>query len=82
MANNEEIFAILKVLIESTAFPKMEMSRLIDKLISLEKKEDRSLIQRMMSNEKNLYVQIHHNNELLELLWQIYLSIQSKKSIT
>ncbi|KMN41285.1 YafY family protein [Lysinibacillus sp. LK3] len=78
---NEDIFAILKVLIESRAFPKVEMDDLIDKLSSLAKKEDQHLIQQMMLNEKHLYVELHHKKELIELLWKLSLAIQSKKII-
>ena len=78
---NEEVFAILKVLIESRVFPKVEMDNLIDKLMSLAKKEDQRLIQQMMLNEKHLYVELQHKKELLELLWKLSLAIQSKKII-
>ncbi len=75
---NEEIFALLKVLIESRAFPKTEMHILIDTLTSLARKEDRTIIKKMMSNEKHLYVELQHKKELIELLWKISLAIQNK----
>jgi len=52
---NEDIFAVLKVLIESRVFPKVEMDDLINKLTSLAKKEDQYIIKQMMANEKHLY---------------------------
>lgn len=79
---NEEIFAILKVLIESRAFPKGEMDSLIDKLTHLAKKGDQTLIKQMMANEKYLYVELVHQKELLDVLWQLSLAIQAKKVIT
>ncbi|MFS0876088.1 helix-turn-helix transcriptional regulator [Solibacillus isronensis] len=78
---NEDIFAVLKVLIESRAFPKVEMTDLINKLTSLAKKEDQHLIQQMMLNEKHLYVELHHKKELIEILWKLSLAIQSKRII-
>ncbi|GGA43092.1 helix-turn-helix transcriptional regulator [Psychrobacillus lasiicapitis] len=78
---NEEIFAILKVLIESRAFPKKEMDSLIDKLTQLAKKGDQTVIQKMMANEKHLYVELFHKKELLDKLWQLSLAIQAKKAI-
>ncbi|OCX63325.1 WYL domain-containing protein [Lysinibacillus sp. AR18-8] len=79
---NEEIFAILKVLIESRAFPKGEMDSLIDKLTHLAKKGDQTIIKQMMANEKYLYVELVHQKELLDVLWQLSLAIQAKKVIT
>lgn len=79
---NEEIFAILKVLIESRAFPKGEMDSLIDKLTHLAKKGDQTIIKQMMANEKYLYVELVHQKELLDALWKLSLAIQSKKVIT
>lgn len=79
---NEEIFAILKVLIESRAFPKIEMDSLIDKLTHLAKKGDQIIIKQMMANEKYLYTELVHKKELLDTLWQLSLAIQTKKVIT
>lgn len=78
---NEEIFAILKVLIESRAFPKGEMDSLIDKLTHLAKKGDQTVIRKMMANEKHLYVELFHKKELLDTLWQLSLAIQTNKVI-
>lgn len=78
---NEEIFAVLKVLIESRAFPKHEMDSIIEKLMNLAHKEDSAVIKQMMSNEKHLYVELNHKKDLLNTLWQLSLAIQSKKVI-
>lgn len=78
---NEEIFAVLKVLIESRAFPYHEMHSVIEKLSHLARKEDQSAIRQMMANEKHLYVELNHKKDLLDLLWQLSLAIQSKKVI-
>lgn len=78
---NEDIFALLKVLIESRAFPKNEMHGLIDTLTSLAKKEDQPIIKQMMANEKHLYVELQHKKELIELLWKISLAIQRKRYV-
>ncbi|MEE1129998.1 MAG: WYL domain-containing protein [Caryophanon sp.] len=78
---NEEIFAVLKVLIDSRAFRKNEMHDLIDKLTALTKKEDAAIIQKMMLNEKYLYVELQHQKSLIELLWQLSTVIQRKHVI-
>ena len=46
---NEEIFAVLKVLMESRALPKHEMDSIIDKLTHLARKEEQSIIKQMKS---------------------------------
>lgn len=46
---NEEILAVLKVLIESRAFPKHEMDSIIEKLTHLTRKEEQSIIKQMKS---------------------------------
>ncbi|MFJ7731466.1 helix-turn-helix transcriptional regulator [Lysinibacillus sp. NPDC097231] len=78
---NEEIFAVLKVLIESRAFPKHEMDSIIEKLTHLARKEGQSAIKQMMANENHLYVELNHKKDLLDTLWQLSLAIQSKKVI-
>lgn len=79
--SNEEILAMLKVLIESRAFPKVEMNSFIDKLTHLAKKEDRTSIKQMMANEKHLYVELSHKKNLLHTLWQLSSAIQTTKII-
>ncbi|GEK31846.1 WYL domain-containing protein [Kurthia zopfii] len=79
--SNEEIFAILKVLIESRAFPKGEMGSLIDKLTNLVKQSDQKMIKKMMANEEHLYVELDHKKALFDELWKLSLAIQAKKVI-
>lgn len=80
--SNEEIFAILKVLIESRAFPKHEMDFIIKKLTQLAQKEEQATIKKMMQNEKHLYVELNHKRDLFPMLWQLSLAIQAKKVIS
>lgn len=79
---NEEIFAVLKVLIESRAFPKYEMDSIIEKMMHQAHKDDRPIIKQMMANEKHLYVELNHKKNLLDTLWQLSLAIQSKKVVS
>lgn len=80
--SNEDIFAMLKVLIESRAFSKNEMYRLIDKLTALAKKDEQQTIEKMMLNEKHLYVELQHKKQLIQTLWQLSETIQHKHVIT
>lgn len=77
----EEIFAVLKVIIESRAFPKTEMDSIVKKLLELAKKDDQPLIKNMMVNEKHFYAELSHKKDLLMLLWQLTKAIHSKKVI-
>ncbi|MER1985194.1 MAG: WYL domain-containing protein [Solibacillus sp.] len=77
----EEIFAVLKVIIESRAFPKHEMDSIVEKLMELAKKDDQPLIKLMMVNEKHYYTELNHKKDLLERLWQLTSAIHSKKVI-
>lgn len=78
---NEEIFAVLKVLIESRAFTKHEMDSIIEKITYLTNKEEQPIIKQMMANEKHLYVELNHKKGLLNTLWLLSLAIHSKKVI-
>lgn len=79
---NEEIFAILKVLIESRAFPKVIMHNIIDKFIQVAPLHKQTTINNMLLNEKHLYVELNHKKDLIQMLWQLSLAIQSKNVIS
>lgn len=78
---NEEILAIVKVLIESRAFPKADMERLVDKLTDLAQPVNREFIKKLMLNEKHLYVDLQHKQSLFTMLWQLAQTIHTKKLI-
>lgn len=78
---NEEILAIVKILIESRAFPKVDMDRLIDKLTNLAKSADRDFIKKLMSNEKHLYVDLQHKKSLFHSLWELAQAVRTKRLI-
>ncbi|RIJ63764.1 YafY family protein [Rummeliibacillus sp. POC4] len=77
----EEILAITKILIESRAFPKEEMERLLDKITNLALPTDRDLIKKLILNEKYLYVDLQHKKSLFATLWEIAFAIHTKRTI-
>lgn len=77
----EEILAIVKILIESRAFPKSEMNDLIDKLTNLVHPVNKEVIKKIMSNEKHLYVDLQHEQSLFLSLWELTQAIHTKKLI-
>lgn len=68
---NEEILALIKVLLESRAFPKVEMDVLVDKLILLGSQNQHYYIKKIVENEKNLYRPLRHNKELFQTIWKL-----------
>lgn len=78
---NEEILAIVKILIESRAFPKVDMDSLIDKLTNLAQPANQSFIKDLMLNEKHLYVDLQHKQSLFDLLWKLAKAVHTKRLI-
>lgn len=78
---NEEILAIVKILIESRAFPKEDMVCLIDKLTDLAQLSNRDFIKKLILNEKHLYVDLQHKRSLFALLWELANAVYAKKLI-
>ena len=76
---NEEILAIVKILIESRAFPKADMDQLIDKLTDLAQPANQDFIKKLMLNEKHLYVDLQHKQSLFSLLWELAKAVHTKR---
>lgn len=69
---NSEVLAICKILLESRAFSKKEMSNMLAKLISCcVPEKNRGLIVELISNETFHYVEPRHRGEFLEKMWDI-----------
>jgi len=79
--SKEQVLAIVKILIESRALLKSEMSDIIDKLISIVAADKQEFIHNIILNEKHLYVDLNHKKSLLHLIWAISEAIQKKKII-
>ena len=79
---NGEILAICKILLDSRAFLKNEMTEILDKLISScvpdkNKKEVLDLIK----NEEFHYVELQHKTRFLDNLWSIGQTIRTSQCI-
>lgn len=79
---NGEILAICKILLDSRAFLKSEMTEILDKLISScvpdkNKKEVLDLIK----NEEFHYVELQHKTRILDNLWRIGQTIRTSQCI-
>lgn len=83
LMSNSEVLAVSKILLESRALSKPEMSTVLDKLISgcvpLEKMK---LVSDLLSNEKFHYVEIAHPYGIQGRLWDIGYSIQHQHLVS
>lgn len=76
---NDEILAICKILLDSRALKKNEMTSMIQRLISCCVPEDnRKLVSELISNESFHYIEPQHGKSYLNDLWIIAQSIYSQ----
>lgn len=77
----EEILAISKILLEARAIPKEEINQLLNKLVSFASEDNKALIESIIYNEKQLYVNLHNNQSVLPLLWEVAMAIHQQQEI-
>ena len=74
---NSEILAVCKILLDSRAFLKTEMTGIIDKLIKqCVPKESYLKVSKLIENEKFHYIELQHKKEFLESIWEIGEAVQ------
>lgn len=78
---NEEVLALCKILLESRAFCKNEMSAIINKILMQSAPNDRKRIEDIIRNEFQSYIPLKHGKPLLSILWRISDIIRSQKVI-
>lgn len=72
LMSNSEILAVSKILLESRAFTKEEVVKILDKLVSgCVRRKDMKLVADLLANEKFHYVEIHHEPYIEDKLWDI-----------
>lgn len=69
--SNQEVLAICKILLESRAFAKEEMNRLLTKLLAQATPTQRKVVEGIIKDESVNYVLLQHKKPLLENLWQV-----------
>lgn len=75
---NSEILAVCKILLDSRAFTKKEMSELLGKLIECcVPKKNQKLVDDLIKNEEFHYVEPRHKTEFLDNLWELGRAIKS-----
>lgn len=74
---NSEVLAICKILLESRAFTKKEMERMLEKLIECcVPQSNQKLVAKLISNETFHYVEPRHKTVFIDKMWEIGQAIQ------
>ena len=82
MMTNAEILASSKILLESRAFTKKEISTILDKMIAgCVPQKNVKLVSDLVANEKFHYVELSRKSNLKDLLWDIGVAIKERKLI-
>ena len=76
--SNAEILAICKILLDSRAFPKKEMQKLLQKLVAgCVPLRNQKIVSDLIRNEEFHYIELRHHKEFLNSLWELGTAIQS-----
>ena len=69
---NSEILAVTKILLESRAFTKKELSSILNKLVEgCVPLKNMKLVSDLIANEKYHYVELHHKPVTQDMLWNL-----------
>ncbi|MDD3415442.1 MAG: WYL domain-containing protein [Lachnospiraceae bacterium] len=76
--SNSEVLALCKILLDSRAFTKKEMTEMLDKLISCcVPKKNQKLVTDLISNEEFHYVEPQHKTVFVDAMWTIGQAIRN-----
>ena len=79
---NSEILAVCKILLESRSMRKDEMFPILDKLIACCVPErNRKAVQELLANEKHHYIEPHHQQPVLNGMWELGQAIQNHQMV-
>lgn len=82
MMTNSEILATSKILLESRAFKKKEISSILDKMIAgCVPQKNVKLVSDLVANEKFHYVELSRKSNLKDLLWDLGVAIKERKLV-
>ncbi len=72
LLSNDEILAVSKILLESRAFTKKEISLILDKMVAgCVPQHNMKLVSDLISNEKYHYVELNHKSAVKDRLWEL-----------
>lgn len=79
---NREILAISKILLDSRAFTKKEMSSILHRMIDCcVPKENQKLVSELIGNEEFHYIELQHKTVFIDKMWEIGQAIQQSRYI-
>lgn len=79
---NSEVLAVCKILLDSRAFTKKEMSDMLEKLITCcVPKENQKMITDLIDNEEFHYVEPRHKTKFIDTMWNIGQAIRESRYI-
>ncbi len=79
---NGEVLALCKILLDSRAFLREDMSRILEKLIECcVPKSNQKLVNDLISNELFHYVEPRHRKNIMDAMWNIGLAIRECRFI-
>lgn len=79
---NKEVLALCKILLESRAFEKNELSQLIKKLMAQVVPNAQDIVKKIIMNEYSGYVPLRHNKKLLSPIWTLSQHITYREIIS
>ena len=80
--SNSEILAICKILLDSRAFTKKEMTVMLDKLLDCcVPKTNQKMVKELISNEEYHYIEPQHKTRFTDQMWDIGQAIQQHRYI-
>ena len=79
---NNEILALCKILLDSRAFTKDEMQKLVDKLVSCcVPVKNQKVVSDLVSSEMFHYIELQHKSVFMDKLWDIGVAIRESRYI-
>ena len=80
--SNSEVLALCKILLDSRAFTKNEISEMLDKLITCcVPKSNQSLVRSLIRNEEFHYVEPRHHTVFIDTMWELGQAIRESRYI-
>ena len=80
--SNSEVLAVCKILLDSRAFRKKEMTGMLDKLVTCCVPEsNQKLVKELIRNEEYHYVELKHKSDFIDRMWDIGQAIRESKYI-
>lgn len=76
--SSSEILALCKILLDSRAFTKAEMSDLLNRLVSCcAPQSNQKLVKELIGNEMFHYIELQHKTPFLDTMWEIAQAIRN-----